>query len=182
MKEGRRLVLESIERARQLRRQGTRPPVNPNENACIHCSLAPVCLPEEGERLLTFPQWEPVRLFPATVDGDIVHLVTPSTVMRKGEALTVKSKGETIGTYPIRSITAIVAHGNVQITTQRCTSALTMVCLCTGSPLLEVGISPHLQPGPLPYRDGLDSTRLSVTPRSASASAEDLSARRSRIN
>ncbi|MDG7037058.1 MAG: type I-MYXAN CRISPR-associated endonuclease Cas1 [Nitrososphaerota archaeon] len=115
--EGRKLVLDSIESARQLRRKGIRPPVNSNENACIHCSLAPVCLPEE-ERLLASPQWEAIRLFPATVDGEVVHLLTPSTVRKNGEALMVKSKGEALGVYPIRSLLSIIAHGNVQITTQ----------------------------------------------------------------
>jgi CRISPR-associated protein Cas1 len=116
--EGRRRVQESVERMKQLRRLGVRPPVNSNENACIHCSLAPVCLPEE-ERLLAQPQWEPVRLFPAVTDGEIVHLVTHSLkVARSGEALTVKKGGETVSTYPIHSVAALVAHGNVQITTQ----------------------------------------------------------------
>ncbi|MDG7011936.1 MAG: type I-MYXAN CRISPR-associated endonuclease Cas1 [Nitrososphaerota archaeon] len=116
--EGRELVRKSVARAKELRTQNTRPPVNANENACIRCSLAPVCLPEE-ERLLTSPQWEPVRLFPATTDGEVVHLLTPSLrVVRSGEALVVKRKGETVSTYPIHGIAALAAHGNVQITTQ----------------------------------------------------------------
>jgi CRISPR-associated protein Cas1 len=115
---GRDLVRGSIERAKQLRKEGKRPPVNSNENACIHCSLAPVCLPEE-ERLLATPQWEPVRLFPATVDGETLHLMTPLLrVVRSGEALSVKKKGETVSTHPIRGVAAVVAHGNVQVTTQ----------------------------------------------------------------
>jgi CRISPR-associated protein Cas1 len=116
--EGRELVRNSIERTKQLRKLGVRPPVNSNENACIHCSLAPACLPEE-ERLLARPQWEPVRLFPAATDGEIVHLMTHSLkVARSGEALIVKKKGETVSTYPIHGVAALVAHGNVQVTTQ----------------------------------------------------------------
>jgi CRISP-associated protein Cas1 len=40
----------AIERARELRQTVARPPVAENENFCVRCSLAPVCLPEE-ERL-----------------------------------------------------------------------------------------------------------------------------------
>lgn len=40
----------AIERARELRQTVARPPVAENENLCVRCSLAPVCLPEE-ERL-----------------------------------------------------------------------------------------------------------------------------------
>ena len=43
---------QAIRRARELQQTTDRPPVTPNENLCIRCSLAPVCLPEE-ERLST---------------------------------------------------------------------------------------------------------------------------------
>lgn len=114
---GRTLVIKSVARARQLRLEGKLPPVNSNENACIHCSLAPACLPEE-ERLLKNPQWEPVRLFPATTDGEVLHLLTPTTVSRSGDAIVLKQKGHENRTYPIRNISTLIAHGNVQITTQ----------------------------------------------------------------
>jgi CRISPR-associated protein Cas1 len=41
---------QAIARARELRASVARPPVAENENLCVRCSLAPVCLPEE-ERL-----------------------------------------------------------------------------------------------------------------------------------
>jgi CRISPR-associated protein Cas1 len=114
---GRDLVMKSIIRARRLRLEGKLPPVNSNENACIHCSLAPACLPEE-ERLLKNPQWEPVRLFPATTEGEILHLLTPTTVSRSGDAIVLKQKGRENRTYPVHNISALIAHGNVQISTQ----------------------------------------------------------------
>ena len=40
-------VLAAIRRARELRQSTERPPIADNENLCRHCSLAPVCLPEE---------------------------------------------------------------------------------------------------------------------------------------
>ncbi len=116
--QGRNLVMKSIARARQLRLEGKLPPVNDNENACMHCSLAPACLPEE-ERLLKNPQWEPVRLFPPNTDGEVLHLLTPTTVVRRsGNAIVLKQKGHENRTYPVHNISALIAHGNVQISTQ----------------------------------------------------------------
>lgn len=115
--EGRNLVMKSIVRARQLRVEGKLPPVNSNENACVHCSLAPACLPEE-ERLLKNPQWEPARLFPPTTEGEVLHLLTPTTVSKSGDAIVLKQKDRENRTYPVHNIFALLAHGNVQITTQ----------------------------------------------------------------
>lgn len=114
----RELVLRYIDRARELHRQSVRPPINSNENACLHCSLSPICLPEE-ERLLLRPQWEPTRLFPATTDGEIIHLVSPGLkVTRSGETLVVKDKGQEKARYPIHNVSSLIAHGGVQVTTQ----------------------------------------------------------------
>jgi CRISP-associated protein Cas1 len=41
----------AVARARELAASIERPPVTENDNLCLHCSLAPVCLPEE-ERFL----------------------------------------------------------------------------------------------------------------------------------
>jgi CRISPR-associated protein Cas1 len=115
--EGRNSVLQHIERARELRRAGVLPPINKNEYACANCSLAPACLPEE-ERLLKNPQWEPARLFPATTDGEILHVITPTRIGRNGEAIVLKREGEDDKVYPVHNISALVAHGNVQLSTQ----------------------------------------------------------------
>ena len=40
-------VRAAIERARELAKSTTRPPVTSNERFCVRCSLAPICLPEE---------------------------------------------------------------------------------------------------------------------------------------
>lgn len=115
--EGRNSVLKNIERARELRKAGVMPPINKNEYACANCSLAPACLPEE-ERLLKNPQWEPARLFPATTDGEILHIMTPARIGRSGNAIVLKRKGEDDKFYPIHNISGILAHGNVQLSTQ----------------------------------------------------------------
>jgi CRISP-associated protein Cas1 len=47
-------VLSAIARARELSAWVERPPVTTNENLCVKCSLAPVCLPEEARRAVSF--------------------------------------------------------------------------------------------------------------------------------
>ena len=59
----RQSVTDAVRRARELRASAERPPVTPNDRLCLHCSLAPVCLPEE-ERFAADREWEPVRLVP----------------------------------------------------------------------------------------------------------------------
>src|SRR5262245_18317406 len=46
--DARRMLTEAITRARELQGSVVRQPVAANENLCAKCSLAPVCLPEEG--------------------------------------------------------------------------------------------------------------------------------------
>src|SRR5581483_7896435 len=52
-------VVRAVERARTLRGARVRPPLTDNARLCFRCSLAPVCLPEEG-RLARDEEWEPV--------------------------------------------------------------------------------------------------------------------------
>src|SRR5256885_3295670 len=53
----------AVAEARRLRQAVERPPIANNERLCARCSLAPVCLPEEG-RQEREPQHDPIRLFP----------------------------------------------------------------------------------------------------------------------
>lgn len=108
----------ALDRAQQLRSQVSRPPVASNSNLCLRCSLAPVCLPEEG-RLALDPEWSPVRLFPPRVEGQVVHVLTPqSTVRRSGQTLVIETEGEGKRVFPIREAASVILHGNAQITTQ----------------------------------------------------------------
>jgi CRISP-associated protein Cas1 len=108
----------AIERARELRRTVARPPVADNPNLCLSCSLAPVCLPEE-ERLAQDRGWEPVRLFPPQTEGQIVHVLSHrSSVRRSGEQLVVDNPGGAKTSLPIHEVAAVVVHGNAQVTTQ----------------------------------------------------------------
>ena len=83
----------AITRARTLTESVQRPPVASNENLCAHCSLAPVCLPEE-ERLLTAQDEEAtptaIRLFPEHDERQVVHVTEPgSRVGKQGEEIVV---------------------------------------------------------------------------------------------
>ncbi len=108
----------AIARAAELRSHLERPPVAENPNLCIHCSLAPVCLPEE-ERLARDPGWSPVRLFPPHVEEQVVHVLSPrSRVGRSGESLVVHNEDGVERKLPIHEVASVVLHGNAQITTQ----------------------------------------------------------------
>ncbi len=113
----------AIDRARVLRRTTARPPVHANENLCKHCSLAPVCLPEE-ERLQQADDTAapavaaaPV-LFPSNRERQTLHVVSHKAyVARSGETLVVSVEGEK-QSVPIQEIDALVVHGFGQVTTQ----------------------------------------------------------------
>jgi CRISP-associated protein Cas1 len=82
---GRQTVKDEIQRARELRNSTYRPPVTENERLCARCSLAPVCLPEEA-RLAHDREWQPIRLFPADDEREVLHVLEPgSRVGRSGD-------------------------------------------------------------------------------------------------
>ena len=108
----------AIDRAHALRRELTRPAVAENPNLCLKCSLAPVCLPEE-ERLARDKDWTPVRLFPAEADGQVIHVMSPrSSIRRSAETLVVDNTDGEKTRFPLNQVASVVIHGNAQITTQ----------------------------------------------------------------
>ena len=111
-------VRSAVGRARQLAAAGRRPPVTDHERRCLHCSLAPVCLPEE-ERLAQDRRWEPVRLFPPDIERQTVHVTRHGArIRRKGESLVIENAGEQVEEVPVQSVGAVVLHGYPQLTTQ----------------------------------------------------------------
>ncbi len=110
---------EAVATARRLRESDERPPVTDNERLCVHCSLAPVCLPEEV-RQAERPERDARRLFPPDRDGVCLHVVKPGTrVGRAGEALVVRQPddgGEV--KRPIRELESVLLHGGVQASSQ----------------------------------------------------------------
>ncbi|MDP9373086.1 MAG: type I-MYXAN CRISPR-associated endonuclease Cas1 [Chloroflexota bacterium] len=116
--EARADLRRAIDRARELRAQLRRPPVTDNPNLCLRCSLAPVCLPEEG-RLARDPAWAPVRLFPPRAEGQVVRVVSPrSRVRRASRTLVIDTEDGEGRKFPIHEVAAVVLHGSAQFTTQ----------------------------------------------------------------
>lgn len=110
---------QAMSAAASLRRTHQRPPPTMAANRCLHCSLAPICLPEE-ERLARDPTWDTVRLFPAHDDRLVLHVLEHGDrVSRAGERLTVwDTRGFKIGDHPSEQVAQVVIHGHAQITTQ----------------------------------------------------------------
>jgi CRISP-associated protein Cas1 len=115
---GRQAVKDAIQNANILRTSTHRPPVAENERLCSRCSLAPVCLPEEA-RLAHDREWQPIRLFPADDEREVLHVLEPGTcVGRSGDQIKMSRKGEAAQKTPIRQVSQVVLHSYSQISTQ----------------------------------------------------------------
>jgi CRISPR-associated protein Cas1 len=111
-------LAQAIATARLLRQTTERPPVTDNENLCVHCSLAPVCLPEEV-RQSEHPDRQPLRLFPPDRDGTSLHVLTHgASVGRAGQELIIRTPDEAPVKRPVRQLDAVLLHGYAQISTQ----------------------------------------------------------------
>jgi CRISPR-associated protein Cas1 len=110
---------DAVAMARMLRESTERPPVTDRERLCVHCSLAPVCLPEEV-RQAERPTREAHRLFPPDRDGVSLHVVKPGAqVGRSGDSLVVRQLDDAKDVRrPIRELDAVLLHGGVQASTQ----------------------------------------------------------------
>lgn len=106
-------------RCNELRRTAQRPPPTTAANRCLHCSLAPVCLPEE-ERIARDPAWDTLRLFPPDDERLTLHILEHGDrVSRAGERITVWNViGQKIADHPIAELGQVILHGNSQVTTQ----------------------------------------------------------------
>lgn len=110
---------DAVTTARRLRESTERPPVTDRERLCVHCSLAPVCLPEEV-RQAEHPARDARRLFPPDRDGVSLHVVKPGAqVARSGESLVVRQpEGGGEVKRPIRELESVLLHGGVQASSQ----------------------------------------------------------------
>ena len=124
--EGRAEVRAAVERGRELASSPDRPPVHDNDNMCLRCSLAPVCLPEETRLAEAIdrgaPERErptPIRLFPGDSESRSLHIVTQGLrVGRSGGCLSVGQHGEKKVKVGAREVSDVVVHGFAQISTQ----------------------------------------------------------------
>lgn len=109
---------QAIQQAKELRESLDRPPITDNERLCTHCSLSPVCLPEEV-RHDRQPERDPVRLFPPDRDGATLHVVAQgASVGCSGDSLIVRPREEPQSKHPIRGVDTLLLHGFGQVSTQ----------------------------------------------------------------
>jgi len=110
-------VKEAVQAIRSMRQQQKRPPVCDNERLCIHCSLAPECLPEETRRARD-DSWDTVRLFPAKSERQTLHLTRPGTTVGRTRSSLHLYGTDLDETVAANTVEALVLHGYCQITTQ----------------------------------------------------------------
>jgi CRISPR-associated protein Cas1 len=104
--------------ARQLRETVERPPITDNDRLCTHCSLAPVCLPEEV-RHDREPERDPVRLFPPDRDGTTLHVVSQGAAVGvSADTIVIRPRDGPETKHPVRGVETVLLHGFAQISTQ----------------------------------------------------------------
>lgn len=111
-------VSKAVARAKEIRALLTRPPITACETLCANCSLAPVCLPEET-RFALGEKNSARRFFPESDDRQIIHIAEQgSTIHKTGEQLVVYTPDGKKNGLPGLAISALILHGNVQLSTQ----------------------------------------------------------------
>ncbi len=116
--EARSAVRGAIDRARDLAKSTSRPPVTSNERLCVRCSLAPVCLPEET-RTSQDSERTATRLFPPDDERIPLHVVGHGTrIGRSGDELLMTPLEGPTTREPINTIRSVVVHGHNTISTQ----------------------------------------------------------------
>lgn len=87
------------------------PPPPEDDPRCMRCSHAGLCLPDE-RRLLPVHR----RVLVSDPDTQVLHLATPGAreSIRSGRILVTKS-GESLASVPVERVLAVVAHGNVDL-------------------------------------------------------------------
>ncbi|HET9081302.1 MAG TPA: CRISPR-associated endonuclease Cas1 [Trebonia sp.] len=87
------------------------PPPLQDDPRCTRCSHAAVCLPDERD-LTTVER----RIIVPNPDGQVLHLATPGSraSIRQGR-VEVFHQGERVASLPIEQVQAVVAHGNIDL-------------------------------------------------------------------
>ena len=119
----RQKTIETIKSARALADGNKIPEPLQDDNRCIHCSLLPICLPEETNCLKTQPQETTTplrRIIPEKSEGYVAYLNHQGArVTKKSENLIVfDSKGEKLQELHLYHLEQVVIFGNISISTQ----------------------------------------------------------------
>ncbi|MBB3208215.1 CRISPR-associated protein Cas1 [Rhodopirellula rubra] len=118
------LTKAAVMRARQLDDLPKPPPPLIASPKCPHCSLSPVCLPDETNRCLPAPEVDgakPVVRLPATPRDDQrpLYLNTQGLFVGKsGEVLQIKKDGRIVQEVRLREINQVNLFGNIQMSIQ----------------------------------------------------------------
>jgi CRISPR-associated protein Cas1 len=100
-----------VARTRETISSDTAPPPLEDDPRCTRCSHAAVCLPDERDLA-------PVqrRIMVPNPDGQVLHLATPGSraSLRQGR-VEVFHRGERAASFPIEQVQAVIAHGNVDL-------------------------------------------------------------------
>jgi len=111
-------VVRAVARARELAETPLRPAVTTNERLCAHCSLAPVCLPEES-RKASARERPAVRLFPPDDERRPIHVIGHGArIGRSGDQLQVTPREGDPVREPIHEVRSVTVHGNSSISAQ----------------------------------------------------------------
>ncbi|MBI4834055.1 MAG: CRISPR-associated endonuclease Cas1 [Planctomycetes bacterium] len=118
----RQKTIETIQSARALADSDKIPEPLKDDNRCIHCSLLPICLPEETGAIKLPPDpAKPIRrIIPEKSEGYVAYLNHQGArVTKKGENLVIlDSKGEKLQELHLYHLEQIVVFGNISISTQ----------------------------------------------------------------
>jgi CRISPR-associated protein Cas1 len=114
---------EAIREARQQQTSKELPPPLEDSPKCIGCSLSGICLPDETLALQLTPRDPEApdlrRLYPPRHDARPFYVQEQGGfVGKKGSELTVKKKGELLGTARFKDVSNVVLLGGVQISSQ----------------------------------------------------------------
>jgi CRISPR-associated protein Cas4 len=114
------LARSAIEGVLAMAERAVCPPPLVDSPKCTRCSLNSICLPDETNLLAGLIDTSSVRrlVAPRPVSRPLYVQEQGSIVKKQGEALVVTAPGQDPVKVPGKDISAVVLHGNVQITTQ----------------------------------------------------------------
>lgn len=120
---------ELVQGLRTMAASGHIPPPLVDSPKCVRCSLAPICLPDEVNRLAAGDEVEDEdrvrRLMPARDDALPFYVQEQGArVSKSGETFEAWLKDKKLGTARLFEVSHIALFGNVQLTTQALSAAL----------------------------------------------------------
>lgn len=121
-----------------------------NANRCTRCSVAEACMPD-ATRLAQGTTDQPLRLFPADDERQIIHVTEAGTAIGKsGDQFKITKRDGKTTLLPSRQVGQLVLHSYVQISTQA-------MYFCT-----EQGVGLHFISGRGQYQGSFDTRQGNI--------------------